>query len=227
MATKRDYYETLGVPKNASEEEIKKAYRKLAMKHHPDRNTGDAKSEEKFKEIGEAYEVLSDEQKRAMYDRFGHNAPGGAGFDPFAGGVGGDAFSTIFDAFFGGAAGGGRTRSGPQRGAALLLVHDRHHDHGDVAGVGVLLEGGQHRPAVHPGHLHVQNGEVGRVGRYCLQGSRAVRVDPRRESFRLKRDRQRGQDVSVVIDEGDHRLLGHMGTHASSGRVLTTPPGLG
>ncbi|MEY2801562.1 MAG: putative heat shock protein, partial [Pseudomonadota bacterium] len=83
MATKRDYYEVLGVPKNASEDEIKKAYRKLAMKYHPDRNQGDSgkEAEVKFKEAKEAYEMLSDAQKRAAYDQFGH-----AGVDPSAGG---------------------------------------------------------------------------------------------------------------------------------------------
>lgn len=113
---KRDYYEVLGVSRGASQDEIKKAFRRLARQYHPDVNKDDG-AEAKFKEINEAYEVLSDEQKRAMYDRFGHSAPGGGmGFDPFAGG---DAFSTIFDAFFGGAAGGPRTQRGPQRGADL------------------------------------------------------------------------------------------------------------
>jgi molecular chaperone DnaJ len=115
--TKRDYYEVLGVQRNASNDEIKKAFRRLARQYHPDVNKDDG-AEAKFKEINEAYEVLSDEQKRSMYDRFGHNVPGGAaGFDPFAGA---DPFSTIFDAFFGGTAGmGGRTQRGPQRGADL------------------------------------------------------------------------------------------------------------
>jgi len=116
---KRDYYEVLGVSRGASPDEIKKAYRRLARQYHPDVNREDS-AESKFKEINEAYEVLSDEQKRAMYDRFGHSAPGGssAGYDPFGGG---DAFSTIFDAFFGGSGGGGgqRTQRGPQRGADL------------------------------------------------------------------------------------------------------------
>lgn len=114
---KRDYYEVLGVTRTASPDEIKKAFRKLARQYHPDINK-DAGAEAKFKEINEAYEVLSDEQKRAMYDRFGHNMPNGMGGgygDPFGGA---DPFSTIFDAFFGGQAAGPRQR-GPQRGADM------------------------------------------------------------------------------------------------------------
>ena len=106
LATKRDYYELLGIARNASEEEIKKAYRKLALQYHPDRNPGDKQAEEKFKEVSEAYSVLSDAQKRAQYDQFGHAAFGDGG--PFAGGgfdfSGGfeDVFSDIFGEFFGG-----------------------------------------------------------------------------------------------------------------------------
>jgi molecular chaperone DnaJ len=122
---KRDFYETLGVAKNASDEEIKKAYRKLAMKFHPDRNPDSKQAEDKFKEAKEAYEMLSDPQKREAYDRFGH-----AGVDPNMGGAGGagagfsggfsDAFGDIFGDIFGGG-GGGRQRGGPQvyRGADL------------------------------------------------------------------------------------------------------------
>lgn len=88
---KRDYYEILGVSKNASDDEIKKAYRKLAVKYHPDRNPGDKEAEAKFKEINEAHEVLSDKQKRARYDQFGHAGVGGAGGNPFGGG--GNPFS--------------------------------------------------------------------------------------------------------------------------------------
>ncbi len=116
---KRDYYEALGLAKNASEEDIKKAYRKLAMKYHPDRNPGSNEAEEKFKEAKEAYEILSDPQKRDAYDRYGH-----AGVDPNSGmgGAGaagfGDVFGDIFGDIFGG---GGRRGGGPQvfRGADL------------------------------------------------------------------------------------------------------------
>lgn len=112
MADKRDYYEVLGVQKSASEDEIKKAYRKLAKQYHPDLNPGDKNAEAKFKEVNEAYEVLSDKDKRTRYDQFGH-----AGVDPnFGGGAGGGSpfqgagfdISDIFDSFFGGGFGGGR-----------------------------------------------------------------------------------------------------------------------
>jgi molecular chaperone DnaJ len=115
MAAKRDYYEVLGIQKGASQEEIKKAFRRLARQYHPDVNK-DGGAEAMFKEINEAYEVLSDPDKRAMYDRFGHSGPTvGPGFDPFGGQ---DPFGSIFEAFFGGQAGRGAQR-GPQRGANL------------------------------------------------------------------------------------------------------------
>jgi len=115
---KRDYYEVLGLAKNATEDEIKKAYRKLAMKWHPDRNPDNPKAEEHFKEAKEAYEILSDAQKRAAYDQYGH-----AGVDPSAAGAGGAGFGGNFaDAFgdiFGDIFGGGRQRSTVYRGADL------------------------------------------------------------------------------------------------------------
>lgn len=116
--TKRDYYEILGVSRDASAGEIKKAYRRLAMKNHPDRNPGDEEAEARFKEASEAYEVLSDEEKRAAYDRFGHQGVSGAGAGAGAGFGGfGDIFSDMFSEIFGGGMGGGRQR--PMRGADL------------------------------------------------------------------------------------------------------------
>ncbi len=117
--SKRDYYEILGVEKNAGEQDIKKAYRRIAMKNHPDRNPDNKKAEETFKEATEAYEILSDQEKRQAYDRFGH-----AGVDPNSGfGAGtGDfgGFSDIFGDVFGDMFGGGRrSRGGPQRGSDL------------------------------------------------------------------------------------------------------------
>ena len=106
---KRDYYEILGVAKGADESEIKKAYRKMAMKYHPDKNPGDKASEDKFKEAAEAYDVLSNAQKKAQYDRFGHAATG-AGGGGGAGGFGGMNMDDIFSQFgdiFGGGGGGG------------------------------------------------------------------------------------------------------------------------
>lgn len=118
--SKRDYYEILGVEKGASEADVKKAFRRVAMKHHPDRNPDNKESEEKFKEAQEAYEVLGDQEKRASYDRFGH-----AGVDPQGHGGGGggggfgDIFGDVFGDIFGGGGGGGRGRGGPARGSDM------------------------------------------------------------------------------------------------------------
>lgn len=122
--SKRDYYEVLGVSRAATDQEIKSAYRKLALKFHPDRNPGDKAAEEKFKEAAEAYSVLADAQKRAAYDRFGHAgvgaAAGAGGFDPTIFADFSDIFGNIGDMFgFGDLFGGGRRRTGPQRGADL------------------------------------------------------------------------------------------------------------
>lgn len=114
--SKRDYYETLGVSRDADAETLKKAYRKMAMQYHPDRNQGDAQAEMRFKEINEAYEVLKDPQKKAVYDRYGHEGlEGAAGMGGSGGGAGFSGFSDIFEEMFGDFMGGGRRR-GPARG---------------------------------------------------------------------------------------------------------------
>ena len=119
--SKRDYYEVLGVARDATEVQIKSAYRKLALQFHPDRNPGDAKAEESFKEAAQAYAILADPEKRSLYDRFGHagvsGAGAGAGFDPTIFADFSDIFSGLGDIF--GFGGGRRRRSGPQRGSDL------------------------------------------------------------------------------------------------------------
>ena len=154
---KRDYYEILGVARTATEAEMKSAYRKLAMKWHPDRNPGDKDCEHQFKEINEAYDVLKDEQKRAAYDRFGHAAfeQGGGGQGPGFGADFASTFSDIFeDLFSGGRRGARRPRA--RRGPAL--------QHGDHAR-GSLRR--QDRAGAHPdlGHLRgvLRRGRQGRL----------------------------------------------------------------
>lgn len=161
MSDKRDYYEVLGVAKDASDDDVKKAYRKAALKFHPDRNPGDAEAERRFKEAAEAYEVLSDAQKRAQYDRFGHAGPqmggfGGRGggftdpsdiFEQVFGGAGGSIFEQLFGGGGGGARGGGRRGSHLRvdltlefeemaAGARKTITLRRHHDCTDCRGTG-------------------------------------------------------------------------------------------
>jgi len=122
VAAKRDYYQVLGVQRDAPEAEIKRAYRKKALEYHPDRNPGDPEAEERFKESAEAFEVLSDPEKRQLYDQFGHDGPSRAGFHGFQGADEifahfGDLFGDLFDNF----GFGGRRRTGPQRGHDIKM----------------------------------------------------------------------------------------------------------
>ena len=112
--SKRDYYEVLGVDNSASDQEVKKAFRRIAMKYHPDRNPDDQKAEEKFKEAQEAYEILGDAEKKSAYDRFGH-----AGVDQNGAGHSAGGFGDVFGDVFGDIFGGGRGRGGPARGSDL------------------------------------------------------------------------------------------------------------
>jgi molecular chaperone DnaJ len=128
MADKRDYYEVLGVDKNASADDLKKAYRQMAKKYHPDLHPGDKTAEVQFKEVNEAYEVLSDDQKRAAYDRYGHDmvaggfgGAGGAGFGG-TGGFGGFDMGDIFDSFFGGGQSRRRAGAAPSRAAICAMI---------------------------------------------------------------------------------------------------------
>lgn len=244
MSTKRDYYEILEVSRSASEAELKKAYRRLAMKFHPDRNTGDKESEEKFKEVKEAYEVLSDKRKRDMYDQFGHagvqGGAGGGGFGGF-GDIFGD-FSEIFGDMFGG--GGARGRSRSQRGNDLGLNYEISLEqaiHGATAEITVprmaeckTCHGSGAKPGSTPvtcrtcsgvGQVRLQQGFF-TIQQTCpdCQGEGKTISDPCRDCRGVGRIQER-KTLSVKIppgvDNGDRIRLGGEGEAGSYG----APPG--
>lgn len=122
MSDKRCFYEVLGVPREASNDDLRKAYRQAALKNHPDRNPGNAEAESRFKEVTEAYQILSDEEKRARYDQFGHAGIEGVGMPDFNGGDIFSHFQDVFSEFFGmGGMGGGQKRRGPSRGQDIRV----------------------------------------------------------------------------------------------------------
>ena len=186
--SKRDYYEVLGVDRGADEATIKKAYRQLAKKYHPDMNPGDKEAEKKFKEASEAYAVLSDSQKRAQYDQFGHAAfeQGGAGGGGFGGfdftGDMGDIFGDIFGDLFGG---GGRRRAnnGPMKGANVSELSRNRGKTRDKSGDLSQMRG-QRAGGIHPA-VPVRNGSKCKN----LSGLRRFRKDYQGKVYRLRRFR--------------------------------------
>jgi molecular chaperone DnaJ len=243
---KRDYYEVLGVTREASDEDLKKAYRKLAMKHHPDRNPGNPSAEEQFKETKEAYEILSDASKRAAYDQYGH-----AGVDPTAAGAGGfgpgfggfaDAFSDIFGDIFGGGRGGGR--SNVYRGADLrynleISLEDAARGTETRIRIPTMEEcesckGSGAKPGTQPkvcptcggaGQVRIQQGFFS-IQQTCpkCHGSGRVIPDPCpscRGAGRVKQHKTLSVKIPSGIDNGDRIRLSGEGEHGVNGG----PPG--
>jgi molecular chaperone DnaJ len=239
---KRDYYEVLGVNRDADEEALKKAYRKLAMKWHPDRNPDNPKAEEHFKEAKEAYEVLADPQKRAAYDRHGHagveatmGAGAGAGFGSFA-----DAFGDIFGEIFGGAAGGGRSRSGVYRGADLrynLEITLEQAAHGTENKIRIpsaeecgTCKGTGAKPGTSPktcptchghGQVRMQQGFFS-IQQTCpnCHGSGKIVSDPCQACHgagRVKTHKTLSVKIPAGVDEGDRIRLAGEGEHGMNG----------
>jgi molecular chaperone DnaJ len=205
MSEKRDYYEVLGVAREASDDEIRKAYRQCALKHHPDRNQGNPDAEAKFKEATEAYTVLSDQEKRAAYDRFGHAGLGGGGFDFNNAGVGDilSHFQDMFSDFFGGGggfSGGGRRRRQPERGQDVRVEL--------TLTLAQALTGGKHEVAIHGAvsceTCHGSGAKAGTKPETCTQCRGTGQVTAQRGfimfSSPCARCRGTGQTVAVPCD---------------------------
>ena len=220
--SKRDYYEVLGVDRSASEQDIKRAYRKLALELHPDRNPGDAQAEERFKEASEAYQVLSDGEKRVAYDRFGHAGVSGSaqGFtdihDIFS------QFGDIFSDFFGGGSfrGGGR-RGGAQRGADLrtvvqLSLHE--------AATGVKRE----IPLSHPGPCQTCGGSGAQNGRrsVCQRCNGAGQVAHSRGPFLLQTTCPSCQGMGSVVEDPCKTCRGSGRVEIDRAVKVTFPAGI-
>ena len=244
---KRDLYEVLGVNRDASEDEMKKAYRKLAMKYHPDRNPDNKEAEEKFKEAKEAYEILTDANKRAAYDRYGHDGvnpqmgggAGGQGFDGFA-----DAFGDIFGDIFGGGGGGGRGRSNVYRGADLrynLEITLEQAAHGTETKIRIptmeeceVCHGSGAKAGTQPktcptcngsGQVRLQQGffSIQQTCHKCHGTGRFI-ADPCKScggAGRIKQHKTLAVKIPAGVDEGDRIRLAGEGEHGVNGG----PPG--
>ena len=240
MTAKRDYYEVLGVNRKASTEDVKKAYRKLAVKYHPDKNPGDADAEEKFKELGEAYEVLMDDNKRAAYDRYGHAAVSGAagaargdagGFhDPFdifrevfGMGAEGGGGGGIFDQIFGSAMGGSRDRSGRQRGSDLrydLQISFEEAAFGTEKEIEIL----KHEPCTHCGG---SGAEAGSQTMTCPSCQGHGQVITSRGFFQVSQTCPRCHGAGQVIERLCRECGGDGRTEKRSRIKLKIPAGIG
>jgi len=231
--SKRDYYEVLGVSRNASEEDIKKAYRKLAIKYHPDKNPGDKPAEEKFKEVGEAYEALNDPQQRAAYDEYGHDAfdqrrraasGWGGGFhdarDVFRETFGGGTVEDILEQFFG--VGGRRDPTGPQRGADLR--YDLQIEFEEAA------RGCEKEFTVRKldlcEHCHGSGAEAGATRKTCPACGGRGQVVTARGIFSIAQICPRCEGAGRVIDKPCRKCHGGGRTEKSTTIKLKIPPGV-
>ncbi|MDH3591683.1 MAG: molecular chaperone DnaJ [Planctomycetota bacterium] len=230
---KRDYYEVLGVPKNAAEAAIKSAYRKIALKYHPDKNPGNKEAEEAFKEAAEAYEVLSDSEKRARYDQFGHRGVGGSGpqfgsvedifsaFGDIFGGRGGGGGGSIFEELFGG---GGQARGRGQRNRGSHLKVDLVITLDDVAkGTKKTIEIKRNESC---GDCRGSGAQAGTKPQTCVQCAGRGFVAVQRGFFAMRTTCPRCQGAGEVIDKPCRSCSGSGRVPQAREVTVTIPPGV-
>ncbi len=223
MASKRDYYDVLGVSKSATAEELKSAYRKLALQYHPDRNMGDKSSEEKLKEINEAYDVLSNPEKRQAYDQYGHAGPQAQGAGGFGGFSGGGDFSDVISSVFGDMfGGGGRSRRGPRKGA------DIQHDH--TVSLGEAFTGTQTSiriaRAVNCDKCRGSGAKPGTSVKTCPDCRGAGQVRVTRGFFTLAQTCPRCQGAGQAVETPCPDCRGHGRTRTSENVTVRVPAGV-